>query len=56
MKWYLNSLDSLLKKIANDKVRAFFISLDKKNIIAPYDGGIDFILRDKSTVNIYKEK
>jgi hypothetical protein len=54
--WNPNIHDALLKAIANDGVRAFFISLDNKVIVAPYDGGIDFILNDTATRDIYKQK
>ena len=54
--WQSNKFDSILKDIADDKLRAFFISVDKKIIIAPYDGGVDLILKDIETRNIYKQK
>ena len=54
--WQSNKFDSILKDIADDQLRAFFISVDKKNIIAPYDGGVDLILKDTETRNIYKQK
>jgi len=54
--WNPNRHDALLKAIANDRVRAFFISVDNKVIVAPYDGGIDFILNDTATRDIYKQK
>ena len=54
--WNLNRHNPLLKEIANDGVRAFFVSLDNKVIIAPYDGGIDIILKDTTTRDIYKQK
>ncbi|MCK6616008.1 MAG: hypothetical protein L6Q51_00020 [Cyclobacteriaceae bacterium] len=48
--------DWLLREIANDKTRAFFVSFDKNEIVAPYDGGIDFILKDILTKEKYKNK
>jgi len=54
--WQPNKFDSILKDIADDQLKAFFISVDKKLIIAPYDGGVDFILNDTETRNIYKQK
>jgi len=54
--WKAHQHDSLLRDIADDKIRAFFISQDKKTIAAPYDGGIDFVLEDKETRDSYKEK
>lgn len=54
--WKPNYHDELLKEIANDNSRAFFISFDKNVIIAPYDGGIDLVLKDSSTKEYYKNK
>ena len=54
--WQPNKFDSILKDIADDQLKAFFISVDKKLIIAPYDGGVDVILNDTETRNIYKQK
>jgi len=54
--WQPNKFDSILKDIADDQLRAFFISVDKKLIIAPYDGGVDFILNNAETRNVYKQK
>lgn len=39
-----NEHNDLLKKIADDEVRAFMISFEQNIIIAPYDGGIDIII------------
>ena len=55
-KWSSNQHDELLMEIANDNIRAFFVSFEKKVIIAPYDGGIDFVLQDSSIKNVYKDK
>ncbi len=54
--WNSNRHDALLKEIANDNTRAFFVSPEKKIIVAPYDGGIDFIVEDMPTRNTYKQK
>lgn len=54
--WTLNDHNNLLKAIATDTVRAFFLSFDKNIIIAPYDGGIDIVLKDHHTRDNYKEK
>ncbi|MCM1958534.1 hypothetical protein NCZ17_04030 [Acinetobacter modestus] len=42
--WQSNQHNDLLKKIADDEVRAFMISFEQNIIVAPYDGGIDFII------------
>jgi hypothetical protein len=54
--WKSNRYDKVLKEIADDQARAFFVSFDKKIIVAPYDGGVDFILRDTETRDFYKNK
>lgn len=54
--WQAAKFDNILKDIAIDALRAFFISVDKRLIVAPYDGGIDLILKDTELRNIYKQK
>lgn len=54
--WSVNKHDSLLKEIANDNTRAFFVSVDKNVLIAPYDGGVDILLKDRETKESYKQK
>ena len=54
--WQPQKFDNLLKDIAEDNLRAFFISVQKEIIIAPYDGGVDFILKDTKTRDFYKQK
>lgn len=54
--WRPKKFDNLLKDIAKDNLRAFLVSIDNELIIAPYDGGVDFILKDNETRNIYKQK
>jgi hypothetical protein len=54
--WNTNKFDDILKDIAEERLRAFFLSIDKGLIIAPYDGGVDIICKDTKTRNIYKEK
>ena len=54
--WKPNYHDNILREIATDKIRAFFVSFDKKVIVAPYDGGVDFVLKDSLTKENYKNK
>ncbi len=54
--WQPHKFDNLLKDIAEDSLRAFFVSVDNDLIIAPYDGGMDFILKDTKTRDFYKQK
>lgn len=42
--WRRNKHNTLLKAIANDEMRALFVVPVGKIIIAPYDGGVDFII------------
>jgi hypothetical protein len=54
--WQQNKFNDILKDIANGQLRAFFVSLDNKLIMAPYDGGVDLILKDTESRNIYRQK
>jgi hypothetical protein len=54
--WNPNQHNKISVEIAEDKTRAFFISFDKKIIIAPYDGGVDFILKDSLIKDFFKNK
>lgn len=54
--WKPKLFDNLLKDIADDQLKAFFVSIKNNCIVAPYDGGIDIILKNEKTKNIYKEK
>lgn len=54
--WKQNRYDHILKSIANDERRVFFISVEKKCLIAPYDGGIDFVLESIEIKDAFKTK
>ncbi len=54
--WNIEKQKDLIKEIANDRIRAFFVSFEKNIIVAPYDGGIDFVLKDIETKNYYRNK
>lgn len=54
--WSINQHDALLKGLANWKLIAFFVSFEHHLIVAPYDGGIDFILKDSQMRDAYKAK
>jgi hypothetical protein len=51
-----NNYNELLKVIANDEIRAFFLSTKTNTIVAPYDGGVDIIYKDTQTRDFYKNK
>jgi hypothetical protein len=54
--WKKGNWDNVLRDIAQDNVRVFFMSVDNDIVVAPYDGGVDFILKDKETRDNYKNK
>jgi hypothetical protein len=54
--WKTNQFDDLLKEIANGGNKAFIASVDKSILIAPYDGGVDFVLEDTEKRDFYKQK
>lgn len=54
--WRPTRYDELLRMIAQDEARAFFVSKINECLVAPYDGGIDFVLRDEATKNQYRQK
>ena len=56
LNWKENKYDNILKSIANDEIRVFFISVDKKCLIAPYDGGVDFVMENNKVRDAYKTK
>jgi hypothetical protein len=46
----------LVQSIDFSKIRAIFVYPSNKNIIAPYDGGVDIIVNNTDLKNIYKKK
>jgi len=54
--WEQNKYNNILRSIAIDEMRAFFICIDKKCLIAPYDGGMDFVLENEKMKEVYKNK
>ncbi len=52
--WQTNGLNSMLRQVADENLRAFIIGEDC--LIAPYDGGVDMILKDSATRNFYQNK
>jgi hypothetical protein len=52
--WESHSLNSFLNMIAEEQLRAFIIGPDC--LIAPYDGGMDLILKDVQTCWAFKRK
>jgi len=54
--WSPGGFNDLLRDIAQDSVRAFFIAVDTDIIIAPYDGGVDIIVTNRAARDQYKSK
>ena len=54
--WQSGAHDSILKDIANWVTTAMFISAAATCVIAPYDGGMDVLVKDTATRDRYKEK
>lgn len=54
--WQSNQHNELLIKIADDEVRAFMLSFEQNIIVAPYDGGIDFIIFNEAKRNALRDK
>ena len=54
--WKPGAFDGLLKAIANDQVRAMFVGISRRVIVAPYDGGVDCILENAEQVEYCKNK
>jgi hypothetical protein len=52
----LQIIEPILKAIAKDELRLFFINPKTNTIIAPYDGGVDIIYADSETRDLYEEK
>jgi hypothetical protein len=52
--WETNGLNPMLIEIADDNLRAFIIG--ENCLIAPYDGGMDLIFKDKPTKSFYQRK
>lgn len=52
--WRCGGFDDVLKDIAEGNLEAFFISIVNGCIVAPYDGGMDMIVKDSATKDLYK--
>lgn len=55
-KWKKDCRNDILKAIANDEIRAMFISPSGKCIVAPYDGGVDVIVDSSEKRDRLKSK
>jgi hypothetical protein len=50
--WTQHGLDALLRSIADEGMRGFFVAPDC--LIGPYDGGVDVILADSAAVALFR--
>ncbi|NLP59304.1 hypothetical protein [Lutibacter sp. B1] len=55
-KWNINDYNEILKKIADDEIRAIFINPQQNSLIIPYDGGVDVILKNTEERDRFKSK
>jgi hypothetical protein len=54
--WQNGKRDQILKAIADDEIRAMFVSSSKKCVISPYDGGVDVIVDSTEKRDSLKNK
>ncbi len=54
--WKSGTKNEILRAIADDEIRAMFICPSRKCIIAPYDGGIDIIVKSTEKRDELKNK
>jgi hypothetical protein len=52
--WRPSGWDALLREMALDEWRAFLVAPAQPLLLAPYDGGLDFIFPDSVTRKRYK--
>lgn len=55
-KWESGKRDKILKAIADDEIRAMFVSPSNRCVIAPYDGGVDVIVNSTEKRDNLKAK
>ncbi len=55
-KWESGKRDKILKAIADDEIRAMFVSPSNKCVIVPYDGGVDVIVNSTEKRDNLKAK
>lgn len=54
--WIGTKFDAFLKAVANDELEVIFIGVEQECLIAPYDGGVDIILKTETWRDTYKNK
>jgi hypothetical protein len=54
--WQAKQFDPLLREIANGQTNAFFVSQHAACLVAPYDGGVDVILKNEATRDSYRAR
>ncbi|RZL16368.1 MAG: hypothetical protein EOO62_01505 [Hymenobacter sp.] len=53
--WKMKQFDPLLRQIANNETSAFFVSQRNGCLVAPYDGGVDIVLKDEATRDFHRK-
>lgn len=53
--WQGQHFNPLLREIANGENTAFFVSQRNACLVAPYDGGVDVVLQDEATRDLYRK-
>jgi hypothetical protein len=53
--WQSKRFNPLLRDIANCQTTVFFVSQRNACLVAPYDGGVDVVLKDEATRDYYKQ-
>lgn len=53
--WTNGEWNPILKAFANDELDGFFVSFNAEAIVAPYDGGIDFFMKDEAARDHWKK-
>ena len=54
--WQRGAFDDVLREVAEDAVRCFWVSPEQQCLIAPYDGGLDVIVRDTPSRDALKAR
>ncbi len=54
--WKPNTLDEIVRRVADDKILCPIIVIDNKSIISPYDGGTDLITPDEDRLRSIRSK
>jgi hypothetical protein len=51
-----HKFEAILRAIADDEMRVFFLNAKDNCIFAPYDGGVDLVFKDVATREFFEKK